>query len=206
MNVFDQKKQKALLILLSLATIFFHLYNIKDIIAIYKEPIKIFPTSLTIIIINLILFLIIVSQSKNVTISYISIIILFFNIYISFIEPFRTTKIQIIIDGYNRGFYDHIVTFFELLKHISYLLNAKAFHIAYVLSAYHKQNKTLKKSICLLLLQFIPLIGTLAITRELFYDHTIDKRIVLVFCFISVLFFIVSLYILFYIGYMIHSF
>ena len=206
MNVIDQKKQKILLILLSLVILVFHLYNIKDLIAIYKEPTSIFPTSFTIITINFILFLIVSFQRKNGYITCISIIILFFNIYISFIEPLRMTKIQIIIDGYNREFYGFILVFFELLKHISYIFSAKAFHVAYVLSAYHKQNKTLKKSICLLLLQFIPLIGTLAITRELFYDHTIDKRIVLVFCFISVLFFIVSVYVLFYIGYMIHSF
>ena len=206
MNIFYKKKQKPILVFLFLAILIFHFHFLGDIIGIYANPTNIFPTSFIVLIVNSILFLIVTIMGKNCHNTHLVFFVLFFNIYISFIEPFRICKTQIIIEDYKIGFYNLFLVMLEVLKHISYIFSAKAFHVAYVLSAYHKQNKTLKKSICLLLLQFIPLIGTLAITIELFYDHTIDKRIVLVFCFISVLFFIVSVYVLFYIGYMIHSF
>ena len=203
MTRFDRKKNELLIGLLFIVIFLIHFYRIYNVFSINKLQINIYKNSFIIFSINMTLFLSTVIVSKKNNYSNFNYFILFFNIYLALIEPFEIGIILARLNDLNEGYYSAI---YKLLEHASYIFSAKAFHFAYVLSAYYAHKITLKKLICLMLLQFFPLIGLLAINRELFNDQTIDKRIIFVLCFVTVLFFIICLSLLLYVGYIIYSF
>lgn len=204
---FDKKKQEIKLAFLFILTLVVHIFRFLKLLYIDRLHLNIVVSPLIFIAINIILFLTLITLSKKNHYRYLNHYILLLNIFIAIIEPFEVCFIHAGLYDLIKGFSSNRFTIlYGLVEHMSYILSLKGFYILYILLAYHHNNTTIRKTQCLILFQFFPLIDLLLITRELFYNEMVNKKLVILSVFVSVLFFVSILSGLLYVGYLVSSF